>query len=114
MDMKANNCPNCGAALHFEANSDTCFCSHCGTQVLRDSNNKTITLRTIDEARIKEAEVKDRQQKRAIIFSLVMILVMIAFVFFVFKLMGVYFKYFMSESGAKTVFDLALMLFQTL
>jgi uncharacterized Zn finger protein (UPF0148 family) len=63
MNLESATCPKCGAPIIFEEGRDDVFCSHCGTQVFKDDGNKTITYRTIDEARIKEAEVKERMQK---------------------------------------------------
>ncbi|ADL36470.1 hypothetical protein bpr_IV105 (plasmid) [Butyrivibrio proteoclasticus B316] len=104
MEMTTNKCPNCGAVLHFEGNGDTCFCSHCGTQVFRDSNNKTITIRTIDDARIREAELKDRQQKRAIIFSLIAITIMIAILILMFMFTKIAWNELLKLSGLEIIF----------
>jgi hypothetical protein len=57
-------CPECGATIQVEEGRQKCFCTYCGTQLYFDDGNKTITYheikehteRTIDEARIKEAE----------------------------------------------------------
>lgn len=72
MELKGMTCPNCGSQLHFTEDQEYCFCSHCGTQVYKDNPNKaSFTYRTIDEAKIKEAEIRvkelelrEREQKR--------------------------------------------------
>ncbi len=77
MELQTMICPKCNGQLYFESGQDTCFCSHCGTQVFRnDSGKRTFTYRTIDEAKIKEHEIvhdiaikqieyKERKEKKS-------------------------------------------------
>jgi hypothetical protein len=59
MKLQTMICPKCSGQLYFEDDQDTCFCSNCGTQVFKsDKGKRTYTYRTIDEAKIKEQEVK--------------------------------------------------------
>lgn len=59
MSLEGMVCPACGAPISFENGRDYVFCSHCGVQVFkRDDNNKSLTIRTIDDARILEASGK--------------------------------------------------------
>lgn len=51
-------CPECGANINIESDRKECFCQYCGTKILIDDGNTTTTYR--DEARIKEAEVKEQ------------------------------------------------------
>lgn len=49
-------CPGCGANLSIEDGRKQCFCQYCGMKIMLD--DESITYRTVDEARIKEAEVR--------------------------------------------------------
>ncbi len=48
-------CPACGADLSVESGREFSFCSYCGTKVMLNNENEYI-YRTIDEAKVKEAE----------------------------------------------------------
>lgn len=48
-------CPECGAELQIEDGRDYAFCTYCGARVMISNDNEQI-VRTIDEARIKQAE----------------------------------------------------------
>lgn len=62
MELKGMTCPKCGATLNFTEDRDFCFCSHCGTQVYKeDKNNPTITYQEIDQAKIKDIELKNKK-----------------------------------------------------
>lgn len=50
-------CPDCGAELQIEAGRPFAFCSYCGTKVMITNDNEKV-FRTIDEARIKQAETE--------------------------------------------------------
>lgn len=53
-------CPSCGAQLEIAEERETCFCSYCGAQImLVDENHTKHTYRKIDDARIREADVKE-------------------------------------------------------
>ena len=51
-------CQNCGADLQVDPERKQAFCSYCGTRLLVDDESINITNRFVDEARIKEAEVR--------------------------------------------------------
>lgn len=63
-------CPNCEGQLTIAENRRECFCEFCGTHLMIDSENRTVTNVTIirDEARIKEADVdlKKSEQEAAL------------------------------------------------
>ena len=48
-------CPDCGAALQFEEDRKTAFCSYCGAKILLHNENEYI-YRSVDEAGLKQAE----------------------------------------------------------
>ena len=48
-------CPECMSNLSIEEGRGSAFCTYCGTKIMISNDNEHI-LRTIDEARIKEAE----------------------------------------------------------
>lgn len=48
-------CPECGADLQIEQTREFAFCSYCGAKVMISNDNEKV-LRTIDEARIRQAE----------------------------------------------------------
>ena len=64
MKLVRMRCPNCNATLEFDIEGKTSFCQYCGEKLLLDDEkitinyNETKTHRTVDEARIKEAEVR--------------------------------------------------------
>lgn len=62
------NCPNCNAKLEIDVDKKVAFCTYCGTQVLFDDESVNINYHYVDEARLKEAEIKkadvDLRQKR--------------------------------------------------
>lgn len=51
-------CPNCGAALELDAERTQAFCTYCGNKLYIEDDSIKITNRIIDEARLKEAEVR--------------------------------------------------------
>ena len=59
MKMIACRCPSCGANLQIEEGKKKVFCTYCGTPILVDDENRTVTYRTVDEARIREAEARE-------------------------------------------------------
>ena len=78
--LEAMNCPKCGAPLKFDNDAqEICFCSHCGTQVKRDLNNKTITIHKIDEAKIEKHKQQAIQTKYIIIICAVLVIAMLLF-----------------------------------
>ena len=58
--MIALKCPACGADLSVDDNLQQCFCQYCGTKIQVADCTTTHTYRTVDEARIKEAEVREQ------------------------------------------------------
>lgn len=64
MKYKTIDCPKCGAPLNInpEIESPFIFCQYCGTKLVLDGDrftyNKNETYRTVDDAKIKEAEVR--------------------------------------------------------
>lgn len=54
-------CANCGAELELDADRKQAFCSYCGARLYIDDESINITNRIIDEARLKEAEVRLRE-----------------------------------------------------
>ena len=51
-------CSNCGADLQVDSERKQIFCTYCGTKLLVDDETIHITNRFVDEARLKEAEVR--------------------------------------------------------
>ena len=99
MEFKSTNCPNCNAQVNFEEDQDFVYCSHCGTQIYKDDpNKKSFTYRTIDDARIieannkiKELEFRERAQKRK--FTIILIAIAIglaAIIGIIFAVKGMY------------------------
>ena len=59
--MISLKCPECRADLSIEDGCKECFCQFCGAKILIDDGSTTHTYRKIDEARIKEAEIRLRE-----------------------------------------------------
>ena len=51
-------CPDCGAVLELEEGRTVYYCQYCGAKVLLDDEADRHVY--VDEARIKEAEVKEK------------------------------------------------------
>ena len=51
-------CKNCGAELQIDPERKQAFCAYCGTKLLLDDESINVTNRFVDEARVKEAEVR--------------------------------------------------------
>ena len=59
MRLISQTCPHCGAQLNIDLDRRQAFCQYCGTRLLIDEENTiNINTRFIDEARLKEAEVR--------------------------------------------------------
>ena len=62
MKLKAMNCPVCGGMLEIDTDAHHFFCQHCGTKFESEGDHYTYTEnkthRTIDDAKIKDAEVR--------------------------------------------------------
>ena len=54
MGLEPITCPKCGGTIHIPSHEKTCYCTYCGAQLFFDDGSRTITYRTVDEARIKE------------------------------------------------------------
>ena len=63
--IKSVTCPNCGAVLTVDEGIDSFFCTYCGTKLHFSSEEKHVKvekeIRYIDEARIKEVELKIKE-----------------------------------------------------
>ena len=61
VDLVSLVCPACGSSFHIQEWQKSCFCSYCGTQILVDDGSKTYTYvhKTVDEARIREADLTE-------------------------------------------------------
>ena len=61
MKLVSLKCPDCKANLNIEIskNRKHCFCEYCGSKIYIDDGATSHTYRKIDEARIKEAEVRE-------------------------------------------------------
>ena len=57
-------CPECNANLAIENDRKQCFCQYCGTKITIDDGSITHTYRKVDEARIREADVKENIRLR--------------------------------------------------
>ena len=63
-------CPSCGAKLEIAEEREKCFCSYCGTPIaLVDNNHTKHTYREVDDARIREADVKQTIALKEIEFN---------------------------------------------
>lgn len=62
--IKAITCPKCGGAIQAPEGTTRCYCAFCGAQLLIDDGSRTVTYRTVDEARIKEAEIEESLELR--------------------------------------------------
>ncbi len=56
--MVSLKCENCGAELEVDPDQPEVYCSYCGSQLLLDDKRIHITRRIVDEARLKEAEIR--------------------------------------------------------
>ena len=64
MKIISLKCPECNATLSIEGDRKYCFCQYCGTKILIDDGSTTHTYRKVDEARIREADVKENIRLR--------------------------------------------------
>lgn len=58
MELQPITCPKCGGTIQAPVGGKTCFCTFCGTQIYFDDGSRSVTYRTVDEARIKELELE--------------------------------------------------------
>lgn len=52
-------CPRCNAEIQIKPETKTCFCTYCGTQIIIEDESVTHIYKKIDEARIREADVRE-------------------------------------------------------
>ena len=64
-EQRMITCPNCGANLSIDDDRDIFFCEYCGTKSRKESDHSYTKveqeIRYIDEARLKEAELKIKE-----------------------------------------------------
>ena len=59
MKLISMRCPHCGAELSIDMDRRQAFCQYCGNMLLLDDENTiNINKRIVDEARLKEAEIR--------------------------------------------------------
>lgn len=91
MKVISLKCPECGASLSIEEGRTQCFCQYCGTKImLDDERSYTKTIHTIDDAKIRQAEInreiqlkkmeieekKDRRRRIGIVFKVILSLIL--------------------------------------
>ena len=57
-------CPECNANLSVDESLKQCFCQYCGTKIMLDDGSTNYVYRKVDEARIKEAEIRENIRLR--------------------------------------------------
>ncbi len=57
-------CPKCNESVPLSPKEGACYCIHCGTHIMVGDNGNTFTYKSVDESRIKEAEIQERMQIR--------------------------------------------------
>jgi len=66
MKLVSMKCPNCGADLDIDPEGKKSFCSYCGAKLMLDDDQSIhITKRIVDEARLKEAEIRLKELEYA-------------------------------------------------
>ena len=91
--MKTITCPNCGAVLTVDEDTDSFFCMHCGSKISVDKkNNVAVTLnvnensyktkRIIDEAKIQEIKFQEKKMNNDTGMAFVGIGILIAMIAF--------------------------------
>ncbi len=61
MKLISLTCSKCGANLEVDSERNFCFCQYCGTKLMIDNEQINIQSRFIDEARLREAEVRMKE-----------------------------------------------------
>lgn len=64
MKLVSLKCPECKADLSVEPGRKQCFCQYCGTKIIIDNEEQVQILKTVDEARIREAELDNEIRLR--------------------------------------------------
>lgn len=62
MILKKMECPSCGADIIVKPNVEFAICDYCGSQVVVETNAKTIVYR--DEAKLRELELQEQERRR--------------------------------------------------
>ena len=65
MKLICLKCTNCGAEIELEPDSRQAYCQYCGSKLMLDDEPVQVTSRIVDEARIKEAEVRMKELEYA-------------------------------------------------
>jgi restriction system protein len=58
MQVIGLKCKYCGAELEAEPGQKEAICAYCGSKIILDDGSVVVTNRYVDEARVKEAELK--------------------------------------------------------
>lgn len=84
-------CPSCGAKMEVSEGREEYFCSYCGEKILiHDTTRKTVKKIYRDETKIAENEnetlvrleeirAKEADDKRTMIFTIILIIIMFLF-----------------------------------
>lgn len=85
-NMKSIHCPNCGASIQISDDGrNKFFCTYCGSQILMDTEHKTIEhiYHKMDEAQIirekrktkayEDQEIKNKRERKILLLILLMI-----------------------------------------
>ena len=60
MELRANNCPNCGAKVELQENGKVpSYCIYCGSQLLQEEDRQYVHI--VDEARLAEVQLRERE-----------------------------------------------------
>ncbi len=65
MQVIGQKCKYCGAELEAEPGQKEVVCAYCGSRIILDDGSVVVTNRYIDEARVKEAELKLKELEYA-------------------------------------------------
>ena len=65
MHVIGQKCKYCGAELEAEPGQKEVVCAYCGSRIILDDGSVVVTNRFIDEARVKEAELKLKELEYA-------------------------------------------------
>ena len=98
IEVVAVECPQCGGLAQIPAGAKSGFCMFCCTQLLVDDGSRTVTYRSVDEARIREAELgaqlelrrleleeRSRPLRTKVVLALLVVGVVLTVVGFMFK-----------------------------
>lgn len=64
MELIKLKCETCGATLEVNEKLSKVHCNYCGTEFMLDDGSTTQTYRKIDEAKLKEFEIRDKIHAR--------------------------------------------------